>query len=234
MEGAAPVSDVPKSSCSQDKGSSKGNHNNEKKKSECAVDKVQTAASKDEDGARVEENCRRICLNSTIASILGWVTNLSDADDDSKSENEEWDNDSCDELDSLCSDFLWAHFKNNNRWELTTPTQKNGDTCPSAANTLAEVNRKWSEGIGTTSTKRQSQQKKNVHFAEPEKLLQVHPMIAWSFAYQSARKGPWEDMKRDRERFQQRIDNVQVEIASVLQPEHRKRVYAERFSDTRV
>lgn len=78
------------------------------------------------------------------------------------------------------------------------------------------------EGQNKTS-KRQGQ--KQVTFAEQPKLTQVYPMIAWSHAYQVARKGPWEQYALDRWRFQSRIKNVEKSISYILQPKYRQKMY---------
>lgn len=70
-----------------------------------------------------------------------------------------------------------------------------------------------------------------VRFAEDKDLCEVHPMIKWSFAYQAARKGHWEEYARDRERFKKRISNCEKILGAVLQPQHRLNVYNERFSE---
>lgn len=59
----------------------------------------------------------------------------------------------------------------------------------------------------------------------------VHVMHAWNFAYRAARKGHWEDVARDRDRFQQRIERTCVYLNPVLTPEHREKIYRSRFAD---
>lgn len=55
-------------------------------------------------------------------------------------------------------------------------------------------------------------------------------MIQWSFAYQAARKGPWEEYARDRERFKKRINSVEKTLNWIFDPKHRKDIYEQRFS----
>ena len=64
-----------------------------------------------------------------------------------------------------------------------------------------------------------------VHFVEPSQLVKVQPMITWAFAYQAARKGPWEQCARDRERFSNRIKDTESKIAHCLTPAHRDMIY---------
>ncbi|XP_050302615.1 uncharacterized protein LOC126740578 [Anthonomus grandis grandis] len=70
---------------------------------------------------------------------------------------------------------------------------------------------------------------KRVKFAPPNQLCEVHPMIKWSYAYQAARKGPWEMHARDRDRFRWRIFRVEQDIKYIFDQEHRNKIYNERF-----
>ncbi|XP_050301881.1 protein phosphatase 1 regulatory subunit 15A-like [Anthonomus grandis grandis] len=70
-----------------------------------------------------------------------------------------------------------------------------------------------------------------VKFAPPNKLCEVHSIITWSYAYQEARKGPWEMHARDRDRFRLRIFRVEQSIKHIFDQEHRTRIYKERFQN---
>ncbi|KAH8413981.1 hypothetical protein KR215_011996 [Drosophila sulfurigaster] len=59
----------------------------------------------------------------------------------------------------------------------------------------------------------------------------VHVMHTWDFAYRAARKGAWQEIARDRDRFQQRIKRVAPTIDIVLNSNHREKVYRDRFLD---
>lgn len=56
--------------------------------------------------------------------------------------------------------------------------------------------------------------RKRVHFPHDSKLVSVHRVVVWNFAYRAARKGPWEQFARDRAHFRRRVEGV----ASVLEP----------------
>lgn len=58
---------------------------------------------------------------------------------------------------------------------------------------------------------------------------QVHEIRAWKFAYREARKGKWEQVGRDRERFEKKINELGAIITSVLTATHRDKIYNERF-----
>ncbi|XP_049825214.1 uncharacterized protein LOC126266013 [Aethina tumida] len=73
--------------------------------------------------------------------------------------------------------------------------------------------------------------KKKVRFADEESLCSVHPMVQWAYAYQKARKGPWEAYARDRERFKRRISDASRLLDPVLKPEHRRTVFTSRFQE---
>ena len=55
---------------------------------------------------------------------------------------------------------------------------------------------------------------KHVCFKSNSELVVVHHIVAWSFAYRAARRGPWEEYARDRDRFARHIECC----ASVLEP----------------
>ncbi|XP_018793522.1 PREDICTED: uncharacterized protein LOC108971724 [Bactrocera latifrons] len=58
---------------------------------------------------------------------------------------------------------------------------------------------------------------------------EIHVMYAWNFAYRSARKGHWESLARDRDRFRKRIESTSKYINPILTPEHRSFIYNTRF-----
>ncbi|XP_036224798.2 anaphase-promoting complex subunit 2 isoform X4 [Bactrocera oleae] len=58
---------------------------------------------------------------------------------------------------------------------------------------------------------------------------EIHVMYAWSYAYKSARKGHWESLARDRDRFRKRIENTSKYINHILTREHRSFIYNTRF-----
>lgn len=58
----------------------------------------------------------------------------------------------------------------------------------------------------------------------------IHTMFKWDYAYRAARKGPWEQIARDRFRFNGRISNYHLILDPILQVDHRVRVWTERFS----
>lgn len=72
--------------------------------------------------------------------------------------------------------------------------------------------------------------KKKVSFETRDKLCVVHPMVSWSFAYRSARKGHWEELGRDRTRFSDRITNIAPIISRILNLDHRDTIYHQRFA----
>ncbi|KAM8891022.1 uncharacterized protein AB9W97_011743 [Spinachia spinachia] len=63
--------------------------------------------------------------------------------------------------------------------------------------------------------------RKKVHFS-PE--VQVHVMRTWPFARQASRKGHWEEMARDRDRFRRRVREAEQTIGRCLSRDHRDEV----------
>ena len=62
-----------------------------------------------------------------------------------------------------------------------------------------------------------SRQHKKVSFVCDAKLINVHHIVVWNFAYRSCRKGPWEQYARDRMHFRCRINRVSSVIEPCLQ-----------------
>ncbi|XP_078050301.1 protein phosphatase 1 regulatory subunit 15 [Augochlora pura] len=58
----------------------------------------------------------------------------------------------------------------------------------------------------------------------------VHVMVQWDYAYRAARKGPWEEMARDRARFKGRINCIGRVLNPILSTQHRLRIWQERFA----
>ncbi|CAN9498882.1 unnamed protein product [Ophioblennius macclurei] len=56
--------------------------------------------------------------------------------------------------------------------------------------------------------------------------VHVHIMRTWLFARQECRKGPWEEMVRDRDRFRRRIQETGKAIGYCLTPSHREKIRA--------
>ncbi|XP_056137753.1 protein phosphatase 1 regulatory subunit 15B [Lampris incognitus] len=57
-------------------------------------------------------------------------------------------------------------------------------------------------------------------------LVQVHVMRTWPFARQASRRGCWEEMARDRDRFQRRIQEIDQAIGHCFSQAHRERIRA--------
>ncbi|XP_057692811.1 protein phosphatase 1 regulatory subunit 15B [Corythoichthys intestinalis] len=62
-------------------------------------------------------------------------------------------------------------------------------------------------------------------------VVEVHVMWAWHFATAASRKGPWEEMARDRERFRRRVDEAERAIGYCFNAAHRARM--REYVDTR-
>ncbi|XP_070763908.1 protein phosphatase 1 regulatory subunit 15A [Enoplosus armatus] len=68
-----------------------------------------------------------------------------------------------------------------------------------------------------------SSTQKRVQFSP---LVQVHVMRTWQFARQASRKGHWEEMARDRDRFWRRIRETEQAIGHCFTQPHRERILA--------
>eukprot|EP00118_Oscarella_pearsei_P028123 m.311516 g.311516 ORF g.311516 m.311516 type:complete len:257 (+) comp75231_c0_seq1:208-978(+) len=64
---------------------------------------------------------------------------------------------------------------------------------------------------------------KHVHF-EDRCHNQVHCIVAWKYAYRAARKGPWEIIAAERDRFRKRIRDLEMVLSPVLSCSHRESI----------
>lgn len=71
--------------------------------------------------------------------------------------------------------------------------------------------------------RKESTTQKKVRFSP---LVQVHVMRTWQFARQASRKGHWEEMVRDRDRFRRRIQETEQAIGHCFTQAHRERIRA--------
>lgn len=71
-------------------------------------------------------------------------------------------------------------------------------------------------------------EEKRVRFnSQPE----IHKLHVWKYAYSQARKGIWEQFGRDRERFNKRIQDIELVLAPILDANHRKNIFEQRFNN---
>ena len=87
------------------------------------------------------------------------------------------------------------------------------DTCQEHGHTFTNCSCLVQEP-SDNATSKHCVKEKHVSFKSDPELVVIHHIIAWSFAYRAARRGPWEEYARDRDRFTRRIECC----ASVLEP----------------
>ena len=109
-----------------------------------------------------------------------------------------FDHEDTDNVSILCPDLF------NSVTECLDKTEMRSDSC-STLNDDAVC-------LGTTKEKG----KRRVCFKPDNELEEVHCIVAWEFAYRSARKGNWEKYSVDRARFKRRIENTATVIETCL------------------
>ncbi|KAJ8672329.1 hypothetical protein QAD02_003588 [Eretmocerus hayati] len=64
---------------------------------------------------------------------------------------------------------------------------------------------------------------------EPKKVRfnlkpKIHVIVYWSYAYREARKGPWQEIARNNERFRRRIALADRVLRPIFEATHRNRI----------
>ncbi|XP_051885031.1 protein phosphatase 1 regulatory subunit 15B-like [Pristis pectinata] len=65
-------------------------------------------------------------------------------------------------------------------------------------------------------------------------VVEVHIMVAWSFALREARKGHWIQVANDRARFLHRVHNTELAIGYCLHKDHRLKIWEKIHSQARI
>ncbi|XP_036344794.1 uncharacterized protein LOC118754033 isoform X1 [Rhagoletis pomonella] len=135
-----------------------------------------------------------------------------------------------DESNNHKCDFSPTYYAEDDDYDLDD-TDSEDEGCTSTRNPHAEkqdINHSLEANVAIGNGIKIDGNIKKVRFnLNPE----VHTMYAWSFAYKSARKGHWESLARDRDRFRKRIENTSKYLNPILRPEHRSFIYNTRFSN---
>ncbi|KAK7152235.1 hypothetical protein R3I94_008533 [Phoxinus phoxinus] len=89
----------------------------------------------------------------------------------------------------------------------------------------------WRRYVGLTAV--QGNQRKCATFKKVKfsPIVQVHKMHSWSFALQASRKGPWEELARDRDRFRKRISETEKAIGYCFSLPHREKLRSYNYKD---
>ncbi|XP_076028952.1 uncharacterized protein LOC143017860 isoform X2 [Oratosquilla oratoria] len=186
-----------------------------------SVDSLDIEFDEDEIPKEADVPCK---LVEGISCIFSLLNGSSDTEDD---DFEEDDDDDWDEVDSSNCDIdltSWETFGLSTGLILPVTIPKNlqeeqSEECENLKEmSLREVNMKWFSEIEKDVKGRGI---KKVKFAENP---QVHPMVAWDFAYRASRKGIWEQYAQDRERFRKRVSDLESVLGPVLETTHRQKV----------
>ncbi|XP_055378326.1 GATA zinc finger domain-containing protein 14-like [Condylostylus longicornis] len=157
-------------------------------------------------------------------------TDNTDSDDDDVSDDDDDDDDS--DNDDVYNKS--GHIKNKSQFNQNNNNKKSSKN--NVPKEKTENNKTISNNLETLCLETTSQpdsgfddiKEKKVRFnLEPE----VHVMHTWDYAYRAARKGEWESYARDRCRFKNRIDKVGPAITAILEEQHRRKIFNERFSN---
>ena len=92
------------------------------------------------------------------------------------------------------------------------PSPSRHSQCTGATSACSDIPYTDTAGVNDRSCR----QSKHVSFKCDGELAEVHCIVAWNYAYRSARHGPWEQLARDRMHFRRRIDSVAPILESCL------------------
>jgi hypothetical protein len=99
-----------------------------------------------------------------------------------------------------------------------------------ASSRIERLNSEWNEfyetSVDTMEESSLSGQRRVVQFCTQTSVVTVPNQLEWADAYEEARRGPWEEYARDRDRFQHRIKAAADVIGWVLGAEHRARKFS--------
>lgn len=114
--------------------------------------------------------------------------------------------------------------------EKSIEEENEGEARVYSMSRMESINYKWNQFYpdpeeNVTGQTTVSKCKKVVHFAIGCALVTTHSELASDAdAYAAARKGPWEEFARDRDRFSRRIRDTEEQISWVLSLNHRRNV----------
>ncbi|KAG9330248.1 hypothetical protein JZ751_026010 [Albula glossodonta] len=105
--------------------------------------------------------------------------------------------------------MVFVHLSVLGRGESLTPK-----SCDSSMSMCQQPGQSANEEVSEMDT----------HTVRFSPVVQVHTMHTWSFASQAVRKGPWEELARDRARFQRRVQETENAIGYCLHQSHREKI----------
>ncbi|XP_048025142.1 protein phosphatase 1 regulatory subunit 15B [Megalobrama amblycephala] len=122
------------------------------------------------------------------------------------------------------------HFKSSRRSKPLLPPSKVPRHCCRKLpfETLSVV--PWRRCVGLTAVQDNQRKCPTVKKVKFSPIVQVHKMHTWSFALQASRKGPWEELARDRDRFRKRISETEKAIGYCFSLSHREKLWAYKDS----
>lgn len=119
---------------------------------------------------------------------------------------------------------IMAHIPQKTRPTKPTLPKRNLKKHSHRATVVETWRRPGAPGVTRGAGKQEGLEKlpqKKVQFLP---LVQVHVMRTWPFARQASRKGHWEELARDRARFQRRIQEAEDVIGYCLNQSHREKI----------
>ncbi|KAK3576142.1 hypothetical protein CHS0354_016299 [Potamilus streckersoni] len=166
--------------------------------------------------------------HSFIMSFDDGDSDWSDSDDFDCSPEETGKDELCELQNSFGLMNLRVSCMNGSEKKSKSHSESSPEEC--SKRDLDAINMSWKINIPLNDRPtKQELNRRKVHFANDKNLVTLHPMIAWSYAYATARKGPWEEYARDRNRFQRRIQETECILAPILKHDHRSTIYKNYF-----
>lgn len=182
------------------------------------------------DRPHLVSDCSVESEDSCVVFLKDDVESLALTDDESEcgfDSGSECDSDVDSSIEGDDDEVDFKYFSPLNITIGTSSTDTHKESFSPAPDRLKDINKRWHDENSDLSDGDKTPKK--VHFANPGHLIRVHLMVHWGFAHREARRGPWEEIGRDRCRFQMRIATAERELASILDPEHRRKVLENRM-----
>lgn len=123
-------------------------------------------------------------------------------------------------LDKQKNVWTWSPRKTRST-KPTLPKRHSKTHCHPATSVVPWIKQTGSQGTDEAKETNNTSPQKKVRFSP---VVKMHVMRTWLFARQASRHGTWEEIARDRDRFQRRIRDTEQAIGYCFSQSHREKI----------